>query len=125
MYNLAFGAINSIRNRFVDMWTRPSNSSRGSVSPAALGNAVVQDASVIGVLKDAECRPEGRSVGFERLLLNAPEVHSRYQGHFKGTIIAEYALISLGAFDFDYDPVFSSVQVLPMLEKVKILKVVE
>ena len=33
----------------------------------------------------------------------------------KGTMIAEYALMSLGAFKFEFDPVFREVPVLPLL----------
>ncbi len=65
---------------------------------------------------DASCRPDGRSVSFERILLNAPIVQSRYQGRFSGTIIAEYTLMSLNTFVFAYDTTFDNVTILPFLD---------
>ncbi len=76
-----------------------------------------------GPLYDAICRKEGRQVSFERLLINAPIVHSRYVGDFKGTVIAEHATMALGAFVFKFDPVFSEVPVLPFLDPERYLSV--
>ncbi len=69
-----------------------------------------------GVLLDASCRPEGRSVSFDRILLNAPSVQSRYEGDIIGTIIAEYSIMSLGKFKFQYDEVFDKVPILPFFD---------
>ncbi|MBC7464464.1 MAG: hypothetical protein H7256_00600 [Bdellovibrio sp.] len=76
--------------------------------------------SVVG-FQDASCRTSingesPREVHFERLLLNAPRVDSRYIGQFNGVIIAEVALMSLSNFSFLFDPVFSRVSILPLLQ---------
>ena len=70
----------------------------------------------VGKLKDVTCSVEGRNISFERLLLNAPQIQSRYTGAFKGSIIGEYVLMSLTKFNFTFDPVFTSNVVLPMIE---------
>ena len=64
-------------------------------------------------------------VQFSRLLLNAPQVHSRYNDVFRGTIIAEIAVMSPGEFVYYFDDVFlnSDVEILPLLLGPKILKV--
>ena len=91
------------------------------------GGDVVKDVysemmSTIGQQYDAACRPETRNVAYERLLLNAPLVEGRYTGGFKGSIIAEIALMGLGMdnagnsrFRFEFDPVFQQADVLPLL----------
>lgn len=66
-------------------------------------------------------------VSYEKLLLNAPIVQSGYKGSFKGIIIAEIALFSLDAskpFDFQFDPIFKTVPILPLIQMDKIFKVV-
>jgi hypothetical protein len=117
--------VNSLVNRFKTFWTVPGNFVRQSGDPIAYGASVVQEAELVasmeGPLYDAACRPEGRGVSFERLLINAPIVHGRYQGDFKGTVIAEQATMSLGAFVFEFDPVFERVPVLPFLDPAKYL----
>lgn len=86
-------------------------------------------ATTIGTQYDAACRPEGRDVAYERLLLNAPLVESRYAGTFKGSIVAEMALMSLGLsanqgrFRFEFDDVFKDAAVLPMLKDQDFLNV--
>lgn len=60
---------------------------------------------------------------FRRLLLNAPDVQSRYNGKFEGTIIAEFALWKLGQFTFQYDSVFTAVPIFPLLDMNTIIKV--
>ena len=55
------------------------------------------------------------SIHFQRLLLNAPNVQSRYIGQFSGVTIAEIALFAPGALNFEYDPVFDSVPVFPLI----------
>lgn len=57
-----------------------------------------------------------RKVSFERLLVNAPVIHSRYSGDFKGVVISDFALWSLGQFKYEYDPIFDRVPVLPMID---------
>ena len=68
--------------------------------------------------------PDRRAVSFERLLLDAPNVQSRYQGNFSGVVISEIAIFSLGQFKFKFDPVFSNVPVLPLLDEADYLQVV-
>ena len=72
-------------------------------------------------LQDASCRTPvtgtlPREVHYERLLLNAPRVDSRYTGQFTGVIISEAILMSLSSFTFSFDPVFNRVPVLPLLQ---------
>lgn len=69
-------------------------------------------------IQDASCRAgtSPREVHFERLMLVAPNIQSRYTGQFTGVIIAEYALFSLSKFTFQFDDVFKRVPVLPILE---------
>jgi hypothetical protein len=111
--------VSSLVNRYKTFWTTPSYSTRQQIDPSVSGAKVIADFRLIeageGSLLDAACRAEGRQVGFERLLLNAPGIQSRYQGNFLGTIISEYAVMSLGQFKFQYDNVFDRVPVLPML----------
>jgi hypothetical protein len=56
------------------------------------------------------------TIGFSRLLLNAPIINSRYKGNFKGLVIAEFALFWQGKTGFEFDPIFKKVPVLPMLK---------
>jgi hypothetical protein len=56
------------------------------------------------------------TIGFSKLLLNAPVVNSRYKGRFKGLVIAEYALFWPGKTHFEFDPIFKEVPVLPLLK---------
>ncbi len=65
-------------------------------------------------------------VPMSRILLNAPEIHSRYVGEFKGAVVAEIAVFRLGKFSFSFDPVLQDekVPILPAL-KVDILKVID
>jgi len=80
-------------------------------------NEALQTQSTVGVtFQDASCRLEGRNIGFDRLLLNAPQVQSRYRGNFSGVIIAEFAMMSLGQFVYAFDDVFSQVPILPKLK---------
>ena len=75
--------------------------------------------SIVG-FSDASCRiPTAgelpRQVHFERLMLNAPRIDSRYTGQFDGIIIGEVTMMSLSAFSFTFDPVFRRVPILPLL----------
>lgn len=58
-----------------------------------------------------------RKVNFERLLLNAPRVDSRYTGDFKGVIITKFSVWSLGQFKFEYDSLFDTAKILPALSR--------
>lgn len=77
------------------------------------GESLYTIATSILHLQDASCH--GRNLSFERLLLNAPMVHSRYTGKFTGVLVAEVALFSLSHFAFKFDPVFKTVPILPVL----------
>lgn len=81
----------------------------------ALANQVVAEATTIGDLKDAGATSPRTAIDFNGVLLNAPIVHSRYLGNVKGTVIAEAALFAVGNFKFAFDPVFTKVNVLPLL----------
>lgn len=110
----------SLTNRYVSFWTVQGQFLRQSSDPASFGKSVVGEAEVIqakaGMFYDAACRPEGRNVSFDRILLNAPVIHSRYEGNVSGTIIAEYSIMSLGMFKFSFDPVFARVPVFPFID---------
>lgn len=107
-------------NRYQSFWTVPGNFVRQNESVKSFGDSVVAEAKLIeakkGTLKDAVCRTEKRAVSFEHLLLNAPVIHSRYAGDFKGTVIAELSIMTLGAFVFEFDPIFKEVPVWPFLD---------
>ena len=47
----------------------------------------------------------------------------RYLGQFDGVIIAELALAGLGNFNFQFDPVFPQVPILPRLQPAEQLNV--
>jgi hypothetical protein len=119
--NTAGYGTSSLTNRYVSFWTVPGNYVRQSSDPKAFGQSIVDEATLIeakaGILYDAVCRAEGRKVSFERIILNAPIVQSRYQGNVSGTIIAEFSIMSLGAFKFSFDQVFTRVSVFPFLDK--------
>lgn len=63
------------------------------------------------------------TIGFSKLLLNAPVINSRYKGRFKGLVIAEYALFWQGSSSFEFDPVFKEVPVLPVLKDSDYLRI--
>ncbi len=75
-------------------------------------------------LEDATVLP-GRLVNMERVILNAPQVHSRNMGRFEGVIIAEVALMAVGAFEFK-SPEFIKLGTFPLFPRVnadRILKI--
>jgi hypothetical protein len=119
----------SLKTRYtVTGRTLDHNYLRQSLSPLEFGTRVESEARTIEsgekiTFMDAACRPERRAVSFERLLLNAPAVHSRYQGSYSGSIIAEIAVGSLEKFVFSFDPVFSSVPILPFLDSKTYLEI--
>jgi hypothetical protein len=112
--------VSSLKNRYVSFWTVPSQVIRSQSNASLFGGSVMAEASTIeskeGALLDASCRAEGRNVSFNRLLLNAPSVQSRYEGDIIGTIIAEYSIMSLGQFKFQYDEVFDKVPIFPFFD---------
>lgn len=119
----------SLLTRYRDNWTVRGQFVRQNTDPLAFGNSVIAEAQLIetmtGTLYDAACRAEGRNVSFERIVLNAPAIHSRYEGNVTGTLIAEYALMSLGTFKFKFDPVFIRVPMFPKVSKKLYLEVID
>ena len=97
------------------------NAGSRSVSPKTLGQTIYDQGKLIPGLEDAGCQDD--TLGFSRLLLNAPQVHSRYKGKFKGLVIAEVALFRLGKSTFEFDPIFKEVSVLPLLKDSDYLEV--
>ena len=87
---------------------------RNSISPKAFGQNIYDQSKFIDALTDASCQDD--TIAFSRLLLNAPQVHSRYKGKFSGTVITEVILFPPGKADFVFDPVFREVPILPILE---------
>ena len=73
------------------------------------------DKAALVPLEDSSCH--NTAVSFSRLLLNAPIINSRYSGKFNGLVIAEYALFYQGKTNFEFDPVFKEVPVLPVLKE--------
>jgi hypothetical protein len=90
------------------------DASAKSILPKAFGQSIYDQGKKIAQLEDASCRDD--SVSFSRLLLDAPQVHGRYKGQFKGLVIAEVALFRLSEGNFEFDPVFKTVSVLPRLK---------
>ena len=110
---------------FKDVRTRNtnpmSNGEKTSVSPQAEGIALLALLQQVPGIQDASCT--GRNVGFDHLLVNAPQIHSRYRGNFNGVIIGEFPLLSLGNFTFQFDPVFQTVPVLPKIPATELLNI--
>lgn len=92
--------------------TRDAN--RRSINPQKFSQNIYDRAKRISALEDASCHDD--TLSFSGLLLNAPQVHSRYKGEFKGVVIAEFALFRLGQSSFTFDPVFTKVPVLRLLK---------
>lgn len=97
------------------------DASSRSISPKDFGQRIYDQGKLIPALEDAGCKDD--TLGFSRLLLNAPQVHNRYKGKFKGLVIAELVLFRLGKSTFEFDPVFKQVPVLPMLKDSDYLEV--
>lgn len=59
------------------------------------------------------------TVNYSKLMVNAPNIGSRYLGSFKGSIIVDYALFRLGNLTFTFDTVFQGVVPFPRLQTIK------
>jgi len=92
-------------------FTREANGK--PLSPQTLSKNIYDQGKRIPSLEDASCHDD--TISFSRLLLNAPQVHSRYKGPFRGLVIAEVALFRLSKSTFEFDPVFKRVPILPVL----------
>jgi len=86
---------------------------RDGIQPEAFAQNLYDKATLIP-LEDSSCHDE--SIGFSRILMNAPIVHSRYNGKFRGLVIAEFALFWQGKSSYEFDPIFKEVPVLPLLK---------
>lgn len=86
---------------------------------STLANQILGEANNIGTLKDGVTAypSPGATFTYTGLLLNAPIVHSRYLGEMRGTIISEAILFRLSHLVFHFDPVFTKVNVLPLLDQ--------
>lgn len=100
----------TINSRFNGAFTRDLG------TPTEMLSLVKGDSDTIPGVQDATCGPTGRNVSYERLLLNAPMIQSRYQGAFSGTMISEITLTSLNSLIYAFDPVFSKTVILPLLK---------
>jgi hypothetical protein len=87
---------------------------RQDISPQKLMQALYDKTKLVP-LEDSSCHDS--TIGFSRLLLNAPIIHSRYSGRFKGVVIAEFALFRQGKTRLEFDPIFKEVPVLPLLKE--------
>jgi hypothetical protein len=63
---------------------------------------------------DADNASGGNTVPFTHLLLNAPEIHTRYEGTLTGVVIGEIVIGRLEGLVFKNDPLFQSIQDFPM-----------
>lgn len=86
---------------------------RRSISAKEFGEGIYARGKLIPALEDAACH--GDDVSFSRLLLNAPQIHNRYKGKFRGLVIGEVALFRLSKSAFEFDPIFKQVPILPVL----------
>ncbi len=109
----------------LDSYGAPTREAQTPAQVSAMTARMKSELALIAGFKDASCEAgaKPRVVGYDRLLLNAPRVDSRYTGQFKGVLISEIALFGLSSFAYTYDPVFSRVAVLPFLEVSDYLKV--
>lgn len=56
-----------------------------------------------------------KTVNFNHVLLNAPIIHNRYYGLFKGIVIADFFMPAVEHLEYEYDSTFDSVPVLPLV----------
>lgn len=99
-------------------------STREYPDPSGLKARVEADIGRLGApLYDATCESGGREKSFDRVLLAAPWVNSRYKGNVRGAVIAEVALAALGSFVFEFHPVFKTTSVLPKLNDNEIINI--
>jgi hypothetical protein len=84
--------------------------------PAAVNNLVSGESIITEPSTSSNAQDGGPrvAVNFSGLLLNAPHIHSRYGGSFKGVIIGDVAMLarnpssSLTLEQFNYDAVFDT-----------------
>ena len=87
--------------------------------------AIHNDAKKLSGMIDASASNSNIPVNqsYTRLLLNAPEIHSRYTGPFNGSWIGEIVMFRIDqTFSFTFDETLNSVSILPIMN-VEILKI--
>jgi len=106
------------RNTYATAYATPTALSAmlGTTGTVAKARASVE-ANLGHVLFDAACTTGGRNTNISRLMLVAPYVNNRYSGDFSGSTIAEAALMSLGTFTYQFDPVFTKVSIFSLLDE--------
>lgn len=106
---------NYLADRMKNHWTHVGFHTRDASATTEQKNLnILNDSFLLSGYTDSVTH--GRDKAFERVLFNAPQFHSRYQGHVSAVIISEVGLAALGEFKFEFSSVFSSTQVLPLLE---------
>lgn len=96
---------------------------RGVSNVTAFGDLVIAESEKFSDLTKADDESGGRTKPMSRLLLNAPRIDSHYRGNFSGVIITEVAMMSVGSFSYNYDPVFTRVPILPKISNADYLDV--
>lgn len=71
---------------------------------------------IVGLVDAGAVTGQGTDQNFDRLLVMAPHVHSRYTGQFKGFLIAEIAIFRIGFLQFSLDSVFEKVAPFPLFK---------
>jgi hypothetical protein len=99
-------------------WTLPNSYTRGVGTNSEKHTAIYNESMKIADLQDGAEAP----ISYKHVLLNAPEIHSRYAGGFQGALVGEIIIFVLSQFAFTYDPIFEQIPVLPALN-IEILKV--
>jgi hypothetical protein len=107
-------------NKYTDTVTCRSHDERTLNTPTLSGSGALADYAMLGgammdVGNGAAAGDGHRAVSLSHLLINAPLVHSRFSGDFKGVIIAQHMVGSLGKFSYHYDDTFTSVPILPQI----------
>ncbi len=109
-------------NRLKHFWPNIYHNTRDARAVATVNNELYNEYyNSVYPQYDAAC--SNRAVSYERLLLNAPRIESRYNGNFHGSIIAEVAIMALGQFKFEFDDVFKQVPILPKFTDDDYLKI--
>jgi hypothetical protein len=95
----------------------PEYKTRSPINPATRHAAILAEATnLIGMVDAGSTGSVSTLNPMNGLLLNAPQVNSRYTGDFKGAVVAEIALFRLDQFVFSFDTTFQKVPILPALK---------
>lgn len=110
-YSNAYPNATSLKNF---MWPANYDASPGGT---LAGQRASIEAALGRPLYDASCGAGRRNVTLSRLLLAAPYVNNRYSGDVIGSVIAEAAIMSLGSFKYEFDPVFKHTSIFSLLDE--------